>query len=778
MQCTHSHQANHTTLTKYMQQNQYKLTCSSTELKLLDMIGRHFTYDRSKPFSGNKTHTLCRRCGKSSYHIQKHRCAQCGYPSARLRHYNWSVKAQRRKTTGTGRMRHLKIVHRRFKNGFKEPNFRKAIKGSKKAANSRLIMSRQQRLLKPMRGGHVRRAVHTPLIRDNRRNPSPISTDSGLSNEGQMKADRKLVPTLHEITVHVDQASSCIEKDFLDFVQAARAKIVDLKREKDSLKRQNARIQQLEQEVGMYKRQVNEGRPRDLKGIVQKVGSYCSRTGTDPRSISECSSDDIPRQKLNDMVGKLVAMERIEERRGRNSTSDSILLSGEESNSLEQSGPYNLRQREGRSSRSRRSRSANLNRSRSRSRPRPKRRSSVEPNEKRFVASTTVHFNAATGEPVQATATLSQSRPKRRSDEAAGGDVKKVKTITMDLEKAAELVSKLLGFQQVQATLAKTPAMSRIYSSADSPPSSACKSDVIEHQFYPKNPSWMKAQHCQVCAKPLKMRSSLKCSACSGVCHETCRGSMPVPCIECPPENNKYHLDDLRAFVPERTPMIPALLVHCVNEIEKRGFNELGLYRVNGSKSKVEELYEKYVSGLKGNGYPPLCEQEISVLCSVLKLFFKKLKDTLIPVQLHQSFFDVCSDASPGQTPEGLFTLVRSLPRANRDTLTYLILHLKRVANEDAVKMPIANLAKVFAPTIVGSPDMNSVRKAVSVMEVLLNAPDSFFNDVLHEGIAGSCLRSTSTLGPLSTLPRVRQLQATPGSMAKSRIFTSPYLID
>jgi hypothetical protein len=31
---------------------------------------------------------------------------------------NWSEKAKRRKTTGTGRMRHLKEVHRRFKNGF------------------------------------------------------------------------------------------------------------------------------------------------------------------------------------------------------------------------------------------------------------------------------------------------------------------------------------------------------------------------------------------------------------------------------------------------------------------------------------------------------------------------------------------------------------------------------------------------------------------------------------------------------------------------------------
>ncbi|UXI17901.1 hypothetical protein NH340_JMT03844 [Sarcoptes scabiei] len=67
----------------------------------------------------NKTHTLCRRCGRSSYHIQKKRCASCGYPNAKIRKYNWSVKARRRKTTGTGRMRYLKIVHRVFKQGFK-----------------------------------------------------------------------------------------------------------------------------------------------------------------------------------------------------------------------------------------------------------------------------------------------------------------------------------------------------------------------------------------------------------------------------------------------------------------------------------------------------------------------------------------------------------------------------------------------------------------------------------------------------------------------------------
>ncbi|KAJ3389295.1 60S ribosomal protein L37A [Lobulomyces angularis] len=67
-----------------------------------------------------KTHTLCKRCGRRSFHNQKKTCAQCGYPAAKLRSFNWSVKGKRRKTTGTGRMAHLKNMPRRFKNGFRE----------------------------------------------------------------------------------------------------------------------------------------------------------------------------------------------------------------------------------------------------------------------------------------------------------------------------------------------------------------------------------------------------------------------------------------------------------------------------------------------------------------------------------------------------------------------------------------------------------------------------------------------------------------------------------
>merc|ERR1739838_1154688 len=75
----------------------------------------------------NKTHTLCRRCGSKAYHLQKSSCGKCGYPE----------KRKRRNTTGTGRLRHLKVVYRRFRNGFREgttPKPRRAAGGGPSGA--------------------------------------------------------------------------------------------------------------------------------------------------------------------------------------------------------------------------------------------------------------------------------------------------------------------------------------------------------------------------------------------------------------------------------------------------------------------------------------------------------------------------------------------------------------------------------------------------------------------------------------------------------------------
>lgn len=79
----------------------------------------------------NKSHTSCRRCGKTSYHIQKKTCSSCGYPAAKMRNFNWGEKAKGRRTVGTGRMRYMKTLTRRFKNGFREGTQAKKMIASK-----------------------------------------------------------------------------------------------------------------------------------------------------------------------------------------------------------------------------------------------------------------------------------------------------------------------------------------------------------------------------------------------------------------------------------------------------------------------------------------------------------------------------------------------------------------------------------------------------------------------------------------------------------------------
>mmetsp|Transcript_18267 Transcript_18267/g.55785 ORF Transcript_18267/g.55785 Transcript_18267/m.55785 type:complete len:91 (-) Transcript_18267:254-526(-) len=69
----------------------------------------------------SKTHTICRRCGNRSHHIQKSVCSSCGYgATAKMRRYGWAEKGLRRRTQGTGRMRYMKTMARKAKNGFRE----------------------------------------------------------------------------------------------------------------------------------------------------------------------------------------------------------------------------------------------------------------------------------------------------------------------------------------------------------------------------------------------------------------------------------------------------------------------------------------------------------------------------------------------------------------------------------------------------------------------------------------------------------------------------------
>ena len=63
---------------------------------------------------------ISRFTGRSNFHKQKKRDAQSGGGvHNKKRRYTWSTKSIRRRTTGTGRIRHLRHVNRKEKNGYR-----------------------------------------------------------------------------------------------------------------------------------------------------------------------------------------------------------------------------------------------------------------------------------------------------------------------------------------------------------------------------------------------------------------------------------------------------------------------------------------------------------------------------------------------------------------------------------------------------------------------------------------------------------------------------------
>ena len=82
---------------------------------------------------------------------------------------------------------------------------------------------------------------------------------------------------------------------------------------------------------------------------------------------------------------------------------------------------------------------------------------------------------------------------------------------------------------------------------------------------------------------------------------------------------------------------------------------------------------------------------------------------------------------------------ILDLPDPNRDTLSFIILHLQRISETPECKMPVSNLARVFGQSIVGnsSPNapnvdiINEVRLQHQVVENLIKIPSSFYQSFI-----------------------------------------------
>ncbi|XP_033945039.1 rho GTPase-activating protein 23 isoform X6 [Pseudochaenichthys georgianus] len=152
---------------------------------------------------------------------------------------------------------------------------------------------------------------------------------------------------------------------------------------------------------------------------------------------------------------------------------------------------------------------------------------------------------------------------------------------------------------------------------------------------------------------------------------------------------------------------IPLIVEICCGLVEEMGLEYTGIYRVPGNNAMVSSLQDQLNKGVEIN---PAEEkwQDLNVVSSLLKSFFRKLPEPLFTNDKYNDFIDANRIDSASERLKTMNKLIRDLPDYYYDTLKFLVVHLKTVADSsDKNKMEPRNLALVFGPTLVRTSEDN-----------------------------------------------------------------------
>lgn len=72
--------------------------------------------------------------------------------------------------------------------------------------------------------------------------------------------------------------------------------------------------------------------------------------------------------------------------------------------------------------------------------------------------------------------------------------------------------------------------------------------------------------------------------------HPECRERVPLPCLAVVATPRGTSGTTIADYCGKTSPMVPALIIHCVFEVEARGLSEVGIYRIPGSERDVKTL--------------------------------------------------------------------------------------------------------------------------------------------------------------------------------------------
>ncbi|XP_034548776.1 PH_BCR_vertebrate and RhoGAP_Bcr domain-containing protein [Notolabrus celidotus] len=153
---------------------------------------------------------------------------------------------------------------------------------------------------------------------------------------------------------------------------------------------------------------------------------------------------------------------------------------------------------------------------------------------------------------------------------------------------------------------------------------------------------------------------------------------------------------------------VPLIVRQCVEEIEQRGMEEVGIYRVSGVATDIQSLKASFDSNNKDVSIM-MREMDVNAIAGTLKLYFRELPEPLFTDELYPNFTGGIALSDSVAKESCMLNLLLSLPEPNLVTFLFLLDHLKRVAENECVnKMSLHNLATVFGPTLLRPSEKDS----------------------------------------------------------------------
>ncbi|XP_010738017.2 rho GTPase-activating protein 42 isoform X2 [Larimichthys crocea] len=165
----------------------------------------------------------------------------------------------------------------------------------------------------------------------------------------------------------------------------------------------------------------------------------------------------------------------------------------------------------------------------------------------------------------------------------------------------------------------------------------------------------------------------------------------------------------------------------CIDLVEMRGINTMGLYRIGGVNSKVQKLMTTVFSSkapVDMDLDPETWDNK--TITSGLKNYLRCLSEPLMTFKLHKDFIMAAKSDDQNYRVCAVHALVHKLPERNKEMLELLIKHLVTVSTQsESNLMTVSNLGVIFGPTLMRSQEetvaaMMNIKFQNIVVEILI----------------------------------------------------------